>query len=70
MSLIIEKTGLKLGDGLYFEPGLGGEGLTILQEEFNSAVLGGAGTLSAVAVIISAASARLSGAGNVNAQNT
>ena len=64
--LIDTTTGLRFGDGLHWEPGLGGAGLTNPEEKFDTILFAGAGNLSVSARLVSAAQASFSGAGSVS----
>ena len=64
--LIDTTTGLRFGDGLHWEPGLGGAGLTNPEEQFDTILFAGAGNLSASARLVLAAQASFAGAGSVS----
>ena len=59
--LIDTTTGLRFGDGLHWEKGLGGAGLTNAEQQFDTIVFAGVGNLSASARLILAARASFSG---------
>ena len=64
--LVDAKTGLRFGNGLYFEPGLGGAGLTNQDEQFDAITFAGTGSLAVSARIIAAARGTFGGAGSMS----
>ncbi len=64
--LIDTTTGLRFGDGLHFEPGLGSAGLTIPEEQSDTILFAGTGSLQATLNQLLSAQAAFSGASSVN----
>ena len=68
--LIDVKTGLRHGTGLYFEPGLGGAGLTNQDEQFDNILFAGVGALTVAFKAKLAAKANFAGSGTLSVHTT
>lgn len=70
LGLIDTTTGLRFGTGLYFEPGLGSDGLTIPDQQPDSAVFAGQGSLSVSAGVLRFAGATFAGSSTLSVTAT